>query len=63
VDRWLDANNAVRGRVVSLHQVWRLAEAWYVDPRDARWRPRTRDESQRVLASVGLVGEFWELPL
>lgn len=62
MDRWLGANGAVRGTVVALEQVWRLAEAWYVDPRQARWRPRTRDESQRVLASVGLVGDFWELP-
>lgn len=62
MEHWLSANRAVRGTVVTLEQVWRLAEAWYVDPRGPEWRPRTRDESQRVLASVGLVGDFWELP-
>jgi hypothetical protein len=47
---------------VPLPVVWDLARAWYPDPRAPAWRPRTRDESQRVLASVGLTGAFWELP-
>jgi len=38
-----------------------LARAWYADPRDRDWRPRTRDESQAVLSSVGLTDSFWEL--
>jgi hypothetical protein len=62
VDRWLAREGRSRGAVVPLQQVWRLATAWYGDPRDAAWRPRTRDESQAVLTSVGLTGEFWELP-
>ena len=62
VDRWLQRTNRSKGAVVSLQTVWRLANAWYVDPRWAAWRPRTRDESQWVLGSVGLNGEFWELP-
>jgi hypothetical protein len=62
VSRWLAMHRHTRGAIVPLAQVWRLAKAWYADPRDPEWRPRTRDESQRVLASVGLLGEFWELP-
>ena len=50
-----------RGAVVPLEQVWRLAKAWYTDPRDRSWRPRPRAESQVVLASVGLTGGFWQL--
>lgn len=49
------------GTIVPLDQVWRLAKAWYADPRRDDWRPRTRAESQAVLASVGLQGAFWEL--
>lgn len=30
--------------------------------RSEEWRARTREESQQVLESVGLAGEFWELP-
>ena len=48
--------------MVPLGVVWNLARAWYPDPRAPAWRARTRDESQRVLASVGLTGAFWELP-
>jgi hypothetical protein len=62
VDRWLRESGHARGAVVPLPVVWRLAKAWYSDPRDRHWRPRTRDENQAVLASVGLTGEFWELP-
>jgi hypothetical protein len=45
-----------------LTTVWKLANAWYGDPRRPDWRPRSRDENQRLLASVGLTDEFWELP-
>jgi hypothetical protein len=62
VDRWLERTNRSKGAVVDLQTVWRLAYAWYPDPRWASWRPRTRDESQWVIGSVGLTGEFWELP-
>ena len=60
--RWLGARDAARGAVLTLDQVWRLSRAWYSDPRVPGWRSRTRDESQHVLASVGLTDAFWELP-
>jgi hypothetical protein len=59
---WTKANEYPIGAIVSLQQVWRLAMAWYADPREPTWRPRTRDESQAVLASVGLTSPFWDLP-
>lgn len=62
VDRWLAREKKTRGAVVPLDQVWRLAKAWYTDPRHPSWRPRTRDESQAVLASVGLTSDFWQMP-
>lgn len=62
VDRWLRTTRRQRGAVVPLTQVWNLAKAWYTNPRDPNWRPRTRDESQAVLASVGLTEPFWTLP-
>lgn len=62
VERWVNQKGYARGAVVPLDTVWRLAKAWYVDPRNASWRPRSRDESQAVLASVGLTDEFWTLP-
>ncbi len=59
---WLARSNQRRGEVLSLTKVFELAKAWYSDPRDPAWRPRTREESQEVLDSVGLTGDFWELP-
>ena len=50
------------GEVIGMQQLQELAVAWYGDRMDPEWRPRTPDESQRVLADVGLDGEFWELP-
>jgi hypothetical protein len=47
--------------VVAIETVWNLAKAWYKDPRDSEWRPRTKDQSQAVLESVGLTGDFWRL--
>ena len=61
VQRWLGRTRNPRGTVLSLEQTWRLAKAWYPDPRDRNWRPRTLDESQAVLTSVGLTDAFWQL--
>jgi len=62
VERWLRQARRQRGAVLPLSRVWALAKAWYTDPRDPSWRPRSRHESQRVLASVGLTDPFWTLP-
>jgi hypothetical protein len=50
------------GELMGLQQLWELAAVWYGDRLDPDWSPRTRDESQRLLADVGLDGPFWELP-
>jgi hypothetical protein len=57
--RWLTARKYQKGAVVGIEQVWRLAMAWYHDPRDPSWRPTTKEEQQAVLESVGLRGAFW----
>jgi hypothetical protein len=59
LNRWLKSRGHQRGGVLGLDQVWRLALAWYRDPRDPNWRPRTREEQQAVLEGVGLRGAFW----
>jgi hypothetical protein len=61
VNRWLRDSGFARGTVIPLDTVLRLARAWYDDPRSPQWRRRTRDESQAILSSVGLTGEFWQL--
>ena len=61
LDAWLTKTGKTRGFVLSLEQTWRLSKAWYVDRRDPAWRPRTPDEAQAVLDSVGLTDDFWRL--
>jgi hypothetical protein len=62
IEQWLASRDFGPGRTVGIDTVLRLARAWYADPRAPTWRPRSRDESQAVLASVGLTGDFWTLP-
>jgi hypothetical protein len=50
------------GAVVELERLHRLAVPWYGDRLDPDWAPRPREESQAILHSVGLSGQFWELP-
>jgi hypothetical protein len=56
------ADEVEGGELMSVQQLQALAEVWYGDRLDPEWRPRTRDESQRLLADVGLTSEFWDLP-
>jgi hypothetical protein len=49
------------GELVALGVLYELARRWYGDRLSPDWRPRTPDESQRILAEVGLVGDFWRL--
>jgi Alkylmercury lyase len=62
VDRWLDATGNVRGYVLDLATLWRLASRWY-DGRLAYGYVR-RDPATAVayFAEVGLRGPFWGLP-
>ena len=62
VERWLSRNLFERGKSMPIDAVLKLARRWYTDPRSESWRPRSRDESQRVLTETGFVGEFWQLP-
>jgi hypothetical protein len=62
VERWLGEKGFDRGQSMPIDSVLRLARGWYTDPRSETWRPRTRDESQRVLTDAGFVGDFWQLP-
>jgi hypothetical protein len=55
------AEGVTTGAVVGLDVLAELARRWYGDRLSPDWRPRTLEESQRVLESVGLVGDFWRL--
>jgi hypothetical protein len=50
-----------RGGVMTTAQLDDLARRWYGDRLDPEWRPRTVQQSQAILGSVGLKGAFWRL--
>lgn len=61
VRRWCDARGLPVGALFSPQTVWRLAGLWYGDRLDLDWRRSSVEERQRILARVGLVGEFWRI--
>jgi len=61
IERWCEDEGSERGAVMPVEQLGRLARAWYGNRLDPGWRPRTSNDSQALLESVGLTGEFWQL--
>jgi hypothetical protein len=49
------------GAAVPLAVLAALARDWYGDRLDPDWRPRSLEDSQRILERHGLTGEFWRL--
>ena len=50
------------GETIPVTQLAELSAAWWGDRLDPAWRPRTREQNQAILTSVGLTDEFWRLP-
>jgi hypothetical protein len=61
VEGWAAEHGRPVGAVVPVAQLQRLARAWYGDRLDPAWRPRTVEQSQRILRDAGLTGAFWAL--
>jgi hypothetical protein len=49
------------GAWLTIEHLNRVARRWYGDRLDPDWRPRTVAESQALLDSLGLTGDFWRL--
>jgi hypothetical protein len=61
LERWLDANGWKPGATLPSPRMNELARAWWSTRLDPGWRPRSADDSQAILESVGLTGDFWSL--
>ena len=59
--RLLRSGEVSEGAVVELPTLLALARRWYGDRLDPAWRPRSAEESQRILGAHGLTGDFWRL--
>jgi hypothetical protein len=60
IERWLGGREA--GATITTGKLCELAHAWWDTRLAPDWRPRTRDENQAILTSLGLKGDFWALP-
>ena len=60
---WCEEEGVEQGATLDLATTWALARAWYRDRLREDWEPRSRDASQAILTSLGLVGRSWTLPL
>jgi len=60
IDRWVHDASRERGAVLTLPQMWRLAQLWYHDRLDADFRGRTAAQVEQIFAEVGLTSDFWK---
>ena len=61
VRRWCEARDLSPGGLLTLEQAWRLGRGWYSRKLAPDWRRHTLEETEALLAEVGLGGEFWAL--
>ena len=61
LNRWLGSSRWEPGATLSSPKMNELAREWWGTRLDPGWRPRTLEQSQAILETVGLTGEFWSL--
>lgn len=61
IQRWAEAIGLEVGAVLTLPQLWTLAQAWYHDRLTAPFGRLTDTALQEALRSAGLTGGFWQL--
>jgi hypothetical protein len=61
VARWCAQSKLPRGEAFPVEQAWNLAVAWYGDRLEPGLQRRTAQESQALLAQIGLISPFWKL--
>ncbi|HYL73471.1 MAG TPA: hypothetical protein VEU96_04665 [Bryobacteraceae bacterium] len=61
IDRWCSKWSQPRGGTLSIHQAWRLSQAWFHNKMDPDWHRATLEEAEAVFSEIGLTGPFWSL--
>lgn len=59
IKRWLGGRGS--GVTITAAKLSELAHAWWSDRLAPDWRPRIREDNQRILDDLGLTGDFWRL--
>ena len=61
IDRWSRTRDLPRGATMTPEQCWQLAHGWYKDKVRPDWKRHSLEETEALLAAVGLTGPFWNL--
>jgi hypothetical protein len=60
VEKWCSARGLPKRPLVSLEQVWILANEWYSNRMTVDSRRPKADEMVAIFARIGLTGPFWD---
>ena len=61
IDRWSRTRDLSRGATMTPEQCWQLAYGWYKDKVRPDWKRHSLEETEALLAAVGLTGPFWSI--
>jgi hypothetical protein len=59
IERWCRSWRLPLGAILTMEQLWKLADAWYCDRMSAEWQRRTIEQAHALFASLGLTSQFW----
>ena len=61
LNEWLASTKAERGAVLSILQLWELAQRWYHNRMSPDYHGRTVEEIQEIFRELGFTSAFWHL--
>lgn len=59
LQQWQGENKVTQGEVLTVDQMWALANAWYHDRLAPTYRSRTVAQVEAIFRSLGLIASFW----
>lgn len=57
--QWQQEQNVTQGEVLTVNQMWALANAWYHDRLAPTYRSRTVAQVEAIFRALGLTSSFW----
>jgi hypothetical protein len=60
LDEWCGAGHHPRRPVVTLPQLWQMAQAWYSNRLSPQARRPDSNEIRQIFARIGLTDPFWD---
>jgi Alkylmercury lyase len=57
--QWQQERSVTQGEVLTVDQMWALANAWYHDRLSPAYRSRTVAQVEAIFRALGLTSSFW----